>query len=158
MRLHLIRHAKTNQFSPTGQDFDRQLMDRGWKQCAELDTYLRKYTFSNATVLCSSAARTKETLEGIKSNFKESEIHFLEELYLCSLRTYLKVIWSQTGNKELVLIGHNFGISDAANYFLDANDEMKTGEYVCISFAIDNWEEAFESTGNLADRYRSNVQ
>ncbi len=157
MRLHLIRHAKTNQFSPTGKDFDRQLMKRGWNQCTELNEYLKKINLKDATVLCSSAARTMETLEGIKANFQEKNIRYLEDLYLCSLQTYLKHIWSEKDQNDLVFIGHNFGISDTANYFLDTTDEMKTSEYVCITFPFDVWEEAFSATGNLADRFRSNI-
>ena len=130
---------------------------RGWNQCSELNEYLKKINLENATVLCSSAARTKETLEGIKDNFQEKNIHYLEDLYLCSLQTYLKHIWSKDKQKDLVFVGHNFGISDTANYFLDTTDEMKTGEYVRISFPFEKWEETFAATGILEDRFRSNT-
>ncbi len=154
MVLHLIRHAKTNQVSQSGKDFDRPLLERGWKQCEELTDYLKKKDFGTSKIICSSAKRTRETLEGTKACFTSSEIEFSEELYLCSISTFLKKIWSENHQKDLVIIGHNFGISDLANYFLDRQDEMRTAEYVCIEFPFDTWEEAFQATGSLKDHYR----
>jgi phosphohistidine phosphatase len=158
MLLHLIRHAKTNQFSPTGKDYDRQLMTRGWNQCQELDVFLSNVSLSETEVICSGAARTRETLEGIKANFEPDYIGFTDDIYLCSLKDYLKIIWSKTGQNDLVFIGHNFGISDLANYFLDSQFELKTAEYMCIEFPFDSWELAFQSTGILKNRFRPSAE
>ena len=159
MLLHLIRHAKTNQVSPTGKDFDRELMPRGWKQCEELSSYLTgNLDFTSCKVICSSATRTRETLAGLRANFSEFETHFSEEMYLCSLKTYLKLIWSEKHTEDLILIGHNFGISDLANYFLDTESEMKTSEYICIEFPFDSWDETFQSTGILKNRFRPSAR
>lgn len=158
MRLHLIRHAKTNQFSPTGRDFDRQLMQRGWNQCVDLDLFLSKKELQKALVYCSSAVRTRETLEGICKNFNAENIQYHEDLYLCSFKTYLNHIWAAETGEDLVMIGHNFGISDLANYFLGGQMEMGTSEYVCISFPFQNWTELFQDTGELVDRFRSKAE
>lgn len=154
MQLHLLRHAKTKQESPTGKDYDRSLMERGWHQCAELNTFLSTQNFSQAKVICSGAKRTRETLAGIEQNFDSHQVEFRDELYLCSLEEYLKTIWSQSGSRDLFLIGHNFGISDLANYFLDTYLEMKTAEYICIEFPFDDWNASFQSTGTLKNRFR----
>ncbi len=154
MFLHLIRHAKTNQVSPTSKDYDRELLERGWRQCQELDELFSKMSFSNAEVVCSDSKRTRQTLEGIKNNFKQENIEFTDELYLCSVKDYLKIIWTQKGKHDLVLIGHNFGISDLANYFLDTYLEMGTSEYICLEFPFESWEMAFKSTGILKNRFR----
>lgn len=158
MLLHLIRHAKTNQFSPTGKDYDRQLMERGWNQCIELDVYLSNLNLTQTDVICSGAARTRETLQGINNHFLPKNIGFTDDIYLCSVKDYLKIIWSNTGQEDLVLIGHNFGISDLANYFLDDKIEMKTAEYICIEFPFDSWELAFQSTGILKSRFRPSAE
>jgi phosphohistidine phosphatase len=157
MKLHLIRHAKTEQFSPTGKDFDRQLMERGKKQGIELSQFLKNQDFKNAVILCSSAARTRETLAFLVSNFSEKNIVFDKEFYLCSVQTFLDSLWKQNHSKDIVIIGHNFGISDLANYFLDENFEMRTCEYVSISFPFDSWSETSRATGSLALRYRPSV-
>ena len=154
MKLHLIRHAKTNQVSPTGKDYDRELLPRGWRQCKELDLFFSRMSFSNADVYCSGAARTRETLQGIESNFPEDNVGYTDDLYLCGLKDYLKIIWSNSSKEDMVMIGHNFGISDVANYFLDTYLEMKTAEYICIEFPFDSWELAFQSTGIMKNRFR----
>lgn len=154
MLLHLIRHAKTNQISPTGKDYDRELLPRGWRQCKELDLYLSTLKLSDADVVCSGAKRARETLLGIESNFQEENLSYTDDLYLCAVKDYLKIIWSNSSSENFVLVGHNFGISDLANYFLDTFIEMKTSEYVCIEFPFDSWELAFQSTGIMKTRFR----
>ncbi len=159
MLLHLIRHAKTDQESPTGKDFDRELLSLGWQQCAELSTYLTgELDFTTFRVICSSAKRSRQTLEGLSANFSEEETDFTEELYLCSVKTYFKLIWQENHPDDLVLIGHNFGISDLANYFLDTQIEMRTAEYICIKFPFDSWDETFQSNGILKSRFRPSAR
>jgi phosphohistidine phosphatase len=154
MKLHLIRHAKTEQFSPTEKDFDRQLMERGKNQGAELNNFLLNQELKNTLVFCSSAARTAETLSHIKENFNSEHCFHERSFYLCSEKTYLDWLWKQNHNKDILIIGHNFGISDLANYFLDDTIEMKTAEYTCISFPSESWKETSRSTGSLVFRYR----
>ena len=52
MKLHLLRHAKTNQISPTGKDFDRELLPRGYEQIAELKQYLEDSPIAPKHILC----------------------------------------------------------------------------------------------------------
>jgi phosphohistidine phosphatase len=154
MKLHLIRHAKTEQFSPTGKDFDRELMKRGRKQCVELNQFLNNQDLKDTLVFCSSARRTKETLSYLMSNFSNRNCFFDKELYLCSLKSHLDFLWKMNQQKDIILIGHNFGISDLANYFLDAKIEIRTAEYLLISFPFDSWNETSSATGSLALLYR----
>lgn len=154
MKLHLIRHAKTEQFSPTGKDFDRELMERGKKQSLELNQFLLNQDLKDALVYCSIAARTKETLSYLTPNFTPVNCNYDKLFYLCSEKTFLDWIWEQNHDKDIVIVGHNFGISDLANYFLDENNEMRTAEYVCISFPLESWAETSRATGSLVLRYR----
>ena len=154
MKLHLIRHAKTEQFSPTGKDFDRALMTRGRKQAKELNQFLDNQYLKETLVYCSNAARTKETLAHIMPNFSKENCFFLNELYLCPLKTFLEFIWKMDHQKEIMFIGHNFGLSDLANYFLESSIELRTAEYLIISFPFDSWNETFRSTGAPSLQFR----
>jgi len=154
MKLHLIRHAKTEQFSPTGKDFDRELMKRGRKQCVELNQFLVNQDLKDTLVFCSSADRTKETLSYLMTNFSNENCFFDKELYLCSLKFYLEFLWKINHEKDIMLIGHNFGISDLANYFLDSEIEMRTAEYLLVSLPFDSWNETSGATGSLTLQYR----
>ncbi|MFZ9029414.1 MAG: SixA phosphatase family protein [Crocinitomicaceae bacterium] len=150
MKLYLLRHAKTNQQSPTGKDFDRRLLPKGHAQCALMQKHLQGA--NEVYILCSSAQRTRETLEGIDLTIMD--IEFRDDLYLCSRDTLLKAIWECKSDKDLMIIGHNFGISDLAEYLLEDYIEMRTCELLVFNFEIDTWQEVSKGLGDLIDRYR----
>ena len=153
LRLHLLRHAKTEQFSPTGRDFDRHLMKKGLQQRDDLKQFFKTIP-TIEHVWCSSAKRTRETLE-VKEGLPDAE--FFEDLYLCSHKTMLNMIWGANVEGEILIVGHNFGISDLVNYYCDSFIELRTGQYACISFDCDRWAETFRGTGTIAQLYRPEV-
>ena len=95
MKLYLLRHAKTKQESPTGKDFDRELLPKGLAQCAMMREHLEG--LGNIHVLCSSAKRTRQTLQEI--NLNSDKIEFRDELYLCSRDQILQSIWNVNTSK-----------------------------------------------------------
>lgn len=154
LQLHLLRHAKTEQFSPTGKDFDRYLMKKGLRQRDDLAGF-----FSGGKgiqhVLCSSSKRTRETLEPLLGSLPEPV--YSDDLYLCSHQTMLKMLWESNLSGDVLIVGHNYGISDLVNYFCDSDMELRTGQYVRISFDTNDWKEAFRGTGTIAEVYRPEV-
>lgn len=153
LQLHLLRHAKTEQFSPTGRDFDRYLMKKGLDQREDLKHFFK--TISNIEhVWCSSSKRTRETLEPIEGLPSAT---FSDDLYLCSYKTMLQMIWNLKDGGDVLIIGHNFGISDLVNYFCDSDIELRTGQYACITFECDRWSETFRGTGTISQLYRPEV-
>jgi phosphohistidine phosphatase len=154
MKLHLIRHAKTDQMSESGKDFDRKLLPKGIIQSNVLGYYLHEQNWSSAVVFCSTAARTMETLT-ILSNFVfMGKTLLLDELYLCDREMYLKIIWNLHHGKDLVFIGHNDGISQIASYLLEKDITLKTSGYLCIEFTAKNWAEVSRGTGHLVAEFR----
>lgn len=156
MRLHLIRHAKTKVSSDSGRDFDRNLAKKGKLQGAGLAEYLSG-KLDGIEVYCSSANRTRQTLSLLKKDIDFGPVCYHQELYLCSSQTFLEFIWQSDVDEDLILIGHNFGISDLLNYLTDESIEMRTGEYVCIEFDGFNRKEVSAGTGTIVDRYRPSV-
>lgn len=150
MKLYLLRHAKTNQQSPTGKDFDRRLLPKGHAQCALMQRHLE--VTQEVHILCSSAQRTRETLKGI--DLSNMDVEFRDDLYLCSRETLLHAIWECQSDKDLMIIGHNFGISDLAEYLLEGYIEMRTCELLVFDFEINTWQEVSKGLGELTDRYR----
>lgn len=153
MKLHLIRHGKTNYQSESGNDFDRKLRNKGEIQAVQLGKYL-KDIIKVEYVFCSSAARTVQTLELVSENTILPNIVFSDDLYLSPLASYLKLIWELKGENDVLLVGHNFGISDLVTYFTDELIEMKTAEYICIDFGLDSWKETSRGLGTISARYR----
>lgn len=154
MRLHIIRHAKTNQESPTGHDFDRQLLPRGKRQCATLLKFLQTKNWDVPTILCSGAKRTRETFSGIEYAFLTKRLRFDDQWYLCSHKTWLETLWKEDRAKDMVLIGHNFGISDLVEYLTEKDIVLGTSEYICIEFEGDDWMEISKGNGKIIERFR----
>lgn len=150
MKLYLLRHAKTNQESPTGKDFDRALLPKGKAQCELMRDHLAG--IKDLYVLCSGAKRTRQTLDLI--HLMNPEVEYSDLLYLCSKDTILRHIWNCKTEKDLMIVGHNFGISDVAEYLLEDYIEMRTCELIVINFDIESWQEASIGLGHLSDRYR----
>lgn len=155
MRLHILRHAETDSFSATGKDIDRRLLPQGIQQGITLKRYFDGIS-SIERVWSSSSTRTRQTCE-LALNDQHPKPIFFDDLYLSSMQALLQKIWRFSSGSELLIIGHNFGISDLANYFTDSSLELMTGEYVCIEFACETWEETSKGTGIIVDRYRPTV-
>jgi phosphohistidine phosphatase len=63
--LYLLRHAKSSWDDPGLPDHDRPLAPRGRRATELLAEHLRREDISPPLVLCSSARRARETLDGI---------------------------------------------------------------------------------------------
>ena len=158
MKLHLVRHGKAEKFSNSGKDFDRDLAQKGIKQSQMLGKHLQeKGLAEDIAILCSSANRTVQTLESIRKHINFKNINYQNDLYLCGKDDLLNLLWGLNNNQDLLIIGHNFGISDFGQYFIDDFLELRTGEYICIEFDASNWKETSQGMGVIADLYRASV-
>lgn len=158
MRLLIQRHAKTDPFSDSGKDIDRKLLKKGINQASELGKFYYKHQIAPKYIFCSTAARTRQTALYIqKEHTFTSKIQFLDALYLCEKDDLLSFLWSQDHNDEILIIGHNNGISDLASYFVDDYIELKTGEFIQIDFELDSWEETSMGLGKISKRYRPEI-
>jgi phosphohistidine phosphatase len=156
MKIHLLRHGKTHQSSPTGRDFDRVLNEKGIIQCQLMGEYFDSAKVECET-WCSSAKRTRGTYTEVLKKANLSKVSMREDLYLCSRDYFLDALCARSGDEDLLIIGHNFGISDLATYLTDVRVELQTGGYVCIEFEDLEWSEISRGTGTILDQYRPNV-
>jgi phosphohistidine phosphatase len=154
MKLHLLRHAKTNQISPTGKDFDRELLPRAYEQCAELKRYLQDHPIAPKHILCSSAVRTRQTLDQIKALFADVPVTFLDELYLASAGELLKIINELQSPEDILLIGHNEGISELASELSAGFILLKTCGLVSLEFPFESSAMVSKETGVLVGSFR----
>ncbi len=157
MKLHLIRHAKTEIGTSRISDFDRKLLPKGVVQANCLGTFLSLHVKIAPKVFCSDAMRTSQTAEIINHQFSLGKINFDHLLYLSDRQEYLKLIWDEKSQQELMIIGHNDGISSVASYFTDEMVHMKTCAYLCISFEAEKWSEVSRGTGRITAEFRPSV-
>lgn len=157
--LYILRHAKTNQLSPTGRDFDRELLPKGKDQVKNLNHFFDQYPIKgSADIWVSTAKRTQETFTGISKTIEANKtiasVHYFDDLYLVSQQDLLRKIWNNSSKNDLMIVGHNFGISDLVNYFTDQFTELRTGEFIHLSFEFDNWNETSKGLATVVDRFR----
>ena len=126
MKLHLLRHAKTNQVSPTGKDFDRELLPRGYEQIQELKLFLADNPIAPTTILCSSAIRTRQTLAEMKGLWPGANIQYLDELYLAEKEEILKLAISK-GIDQIPIIDENgkYGLTQFAYAIVDKKQNLQ---------------------------------
>lgn len=104
-QLFLLRHAKSSWDDATLADHDRPLAGRGRKAAKVMAEHLRLEKIDPALVLCSSARRTRETLERVSPG---GDVLIEAELYGATedaLLERLRRVPSDVGS--VMLIGHN---------------------------------------------------
>ena len=114
--LLLLRHAKSSWEDPNLADHDRPLAPRGQRASKLIAAYLQAQGITPEQVLCSSSARTRETLERISAGFAgEVEVEIEEDLYMASAGDLLVRLRKVSGGVEsLMVIGHDPAIAALA--------------------------------------------
>lgn len=155
MQLHLLRHAKTNQVSPTGKDFDRELLPRALEQITELKQYFATRPIAPKYILCSTAKRTRQTLAELQALWPNAQMLFKDELYLASKKEILSEICALHTPEEILVVGHNEGLSELAIYLSDQAIWLKTCGLVSLEFPFESSAYCSENTGKLIWAFRA---
>jgi phosphohistidine phosphatase len=115
-RLLLLRHAKSSWDQPDLADHDRPLASRGRRAAMALGEHLRTLAELPELVVCSSAARTVETLHLIRSELPaDTSVTIDETLYAADADELLGRVRQLPSTVACaLLIGHNPGIGDLA--------------------------------------------
>jgi phosphohistidine phosphatase len=114
--LYLLRHAKSAWKDPTLDDHDRPLAPRGDRAARALAQHFRRLKADPELVLCSTAVRTRETLDLVMAGFSKPPIVAMERgLYLAVPSSILARLREVDNRVERVLvIGHNPGLHELA--------------------------------------------
>jgi phosphohistidine phosphatase len=114
--LYLLRHAKSSWADPTLPDPERPLAQRGRRDAKRIGQHLVRLGIEPELVLCSSARRTRETLERLQPALgATSTVEVEAELYAASSDKLLERIRAVPEEvTSLMLIGHNPGLQDLA--------------------------------------------
>jgi len=114
--LYLLRHAKSSWDRADLADHDRPLAPRGQRATKRLAKHLRSAGISPSLVLCSSAERARETLDGIAPGFEsEVPVQVDRTLYGASSDALLERLRAlDDALDSVMLIGHNPAIQSLA--------------------------------------------
>jgi len=115
-RLLLLRHAKAEPGKPGQDDHDRALAARGRRDAECMGEAMSKRGLAPEQVLCSSAQRTRETLDRILPHLPSGLTLTLDKgLYLASAEEILaRVALVDARVRCLLVVGHNPGIAALA--------------------------------------------
>jgi phosphohistidine phosphatase len=114
--LYLLRHAKSAWDDPDVEDHDRPLAPRGKRAARAIAKVFRGLKADPQLVLCSTAARTRETLDLVMPGFTEAPLIAVERgLYLAAAESILARLHQVDDRIERALvIGHNPGLQELA--------------------------------------------
>lgn len=142
--LHLLRHAKSST-KENVEDHERPLSRRGRKTARRIGRNLAAKLGAIDLVLCSSARRTRETLDLVLDELSPAPRRSIEDgLYLASrekLVARLSRLDARNGN--VLMIGHNPGLHELAIALADENSPayqtLASGKFptaACVSFRV----------------------
>ena len=150
-RLILMRHAKSD-WSLGQPDSARPLNARGQRSAEAMGDWLREKGYLPDQILCSSAQRTRETLDLLRIAAPTS---FQKGLYLATPDKMRKALRKAKGDTVLML-GHNPGIGLFAQSIVASPpdhprfDDYPTCATLVVDFPITAWK-ALDAPGETVD-------
>jgi phosphohistidine phosphatase len=141
--LTLVRHAKSSWKDTSLSDRDRPLNKRGKRDAPEMGRRISAAGIRPSLIVSSPAVRAWTTAKIIANEIGYPR-EFLQRdsaLYLASVNGILDVIVAQdAGFNNLMLVGHNPGFTDFANYLVPGlTNNMPTAGVVCVEMDTDDW-------------------
>ena len=141
--LTLLRHAKSSWKNANLQDSDRPLNRRGHRDAPVMAERIKQIGIRPSLILSSPAERAWTTAKivarviGYPAEFLQQE----DRLYHASVRILTKLIAEQdTGFNNIMIVGHNPGLTDFANYLLpDLTDNIPTCGFVSFTIDLEDW-------------------
>ncbi len=159
-RLILLRHAKSDWSRPGERDHDRVLAKRGREAAPRMGAYMASHGLRPDLVLCSTAARTRETWELVAPAFDQPPpVVHEERIYSNNPDVLLDLVKRTKADVHvLMLIGHNpsfqvladllsaSGHGDARRHL---REKFPTAGLAVIDFPVDAWDRVHPRSGRL---------
>ena len=158
--LYLLRHAKSDWGEPGLDDHDRPLDARGERAAAVIGIHFAQQRYQPSLVLCSSARRTRQTLESLLPHLPgHPELVFERGIYMASCAALLSRVREIDDAKSAVLlIGHNPGIADLARTLVGSGEpaslrrlasRFPTAASAVCEFDLERWGDLRPRAGRL---------
>ena len=157
--LYLLRHAKSSWADRTLPDRERPLAPRGHRDAKRIAKHLARLGIQPELVLCSTAERTRKTLELVRPALGTTGTTRLEsELYAASSDELLERIRAVPEEvASVMLIGHNPGLQDLALVLASAGADLErlkakfpTAALATLTLANTPWSTLSEADAVLA--------
>ena len=157
--LLVLRHAKAVRDSPSGEDFDRPLAERGWTDGRAVGREMRKRGLDPDAVVISPATRVVETIAAVAEGYGPLDGDPDRRIYDNSPNSLLEVIHdADDGTQRLLIVGHNPGLqelllrlaADDSDGLRDqVADKFPTAAIAEVELPVDEWRNVREGTGRI---------
>ena len=141
--LTLLRHAKSSWKDTSLSDRDRPLNKRGERDAPEMGRRIAAAGIRPSLIVSSPAVRAWTTARIIAGEigYPREFLQRDKRLYLASVNGILDVIVAQdAGFNSLMLVGHNPGFTDFANYLVPGlTNNMPTAGVVSVELDSEDW-------------------
>ncbi len=155
--LLLMRHAKSSWKDVSLNDHQRPLNKRGKRDALCMGKYLQEQGVILDAILCSTAARARETVKRfLKEYTYEGDVFYVDDLYQASFETYIALLCQVLEPADTVMVvGHNPEMDTFLEIACDEFEHMSTGAVAVIQFPIERWSELSEvMPGKLLDLWK----
>jgi phosphohistidine phosphatase SixA len=98
--------------------------------------------------------RTRQTLAEFQGLWSEASIQFIDELYLAEKEEILKLICAQNSSEEILVVGHNEGLSDLVMNLARPPHALKTCGFISIEFPFESSAYISQDTGRILAMFR----
>jgi phosphohistidine phosphatase len=161
LQLLLLRHAKSSWGDPDLDDHNRPLSERGSRVADVMASFLAAENLSPDLVLCSTAERTRRTLDPILQNWPDLPVRYEDDLYLASVSDVVKHLEALEGVYRVLVIGHDPAMKEVARHLISrsmdhnsqamANLSVKypTGALAILNLNIESWNGIARGCGQL---------
>lgn len=153
--LYLLRHAKAASDSPTFEDRDRALNERGKKDAAAVAQAMKARDYIPDIILCSSARRTQETCRLVQETIEPDVlVRYDAGLYLATDREILEAVQGlEEEFRSALVIGHNPGLEELAMQLARKGGPPKfpTAALAVFEFGLEMWRDVAPRRGTYTD-------
>ena len=161
----LLRHAKSSWDTLSLPDYDRPLAKRGQKAAPLIGAAIARLDLTPDLILCSGAARTRETLALALPALgtPEPEVIYDDAIYMAppaALMTLLrKLPTGSNAPKTVMVVGHNPGLEELSELLVGGGDadaqelmaeKFPTGALAVFTFDAPQWADIALGTGKLS--------
>jgi phosphohistidine phosphatase len=159
----LLRHAKSNWDTLSLPDYDRPLAKRGQKAAPLMGAAIARLDLKPDLILCSGAARTRETLPLALPALgtPEPKVVYDDAIYMATPATLVALLRKPPGgenHKRVMVVGHNPGLEELAELLVGGGDadaqelmveKFPTGALAVFTFDAPRWADIAPGAGRL---------
>jgi phosphohistidine phosphatase len=153
--LYLVRHAKSSWDFPELADYERPLNKRGKNSAPEMGIRLAARNMELDSIVTSPANRALTTSKILAEqlDFPAEKITEDDRVYHATSSALVDLVKAFPNDlKTIMLVGHNPGFTDLANYLKEPDyyiGNVPTCGVVAIEFAVNHWIDISKHSGRM---------